>query len=74
MAKPNEVIGGLNNVRSPEYRALNNVIPLEYRPPITKSLAGIALEQEEAAGCQKQGRIFVQFDGVKSQGRNLCKR
>jgi hypothetical protein len=69
MAKPNEVIGGLNNVESPEYRALNNVRRLEYSPPIAKFLAhrghpGTAVPVSRA----KQGRIFVQFDGVKNQG------
>lgn len=64
--------GGLNNVGSPEYRALNNVIPLEYRPPITETLAHRG-HPGQSGGCQKPGRIFVQFDGVKNQGWNLCR-
>lgn len=63
-------MGGLNNVESPEYRALNNVISLEYRPPITEALAEKAPNQQR---CKKiKAGICADCIHVENQPLKLC--
>ena len=63
MAKPNEVIGGLNNVESPEYRALNNVRRLEYRPPIAETLAHRG-QPEPTGGGRRVSKTRLDFCAI----------